>query len=173
MENEKGFGFNILYQSTRSRARTGLIKTPHGEIKTPAFVTVGTKGTVKAVSPEDLDDAGTQFVFVNTYHLVLSPTPGTVAKHGGIHKFSKINKPIITDSGGFQVFSLGRTKKVILNHWSDKATNNNKPESAYLVKVTDDGVQFHSHTDGTSYYFTPEFSIKAQKKIGLIATFCW
>lgn len=169
---QKSFNFEILHQSKKSKARLGIIKTPHGDIQTPAFVTVGTKATVKSLSPEDLDGIGTQFVFVNTYHMVLSPTPDIVAAAGGIHTFSRISKPIITDSGGFQVFSLGRAK--IPDRKANPIRDRNVPtirdyivnESPRLVKITDDGVQFRSHTDGKLYYFTPEFSIEAQKKIG-------
>ncbi|MBP6884913.1 MAG: tRNA-guanine transglycosylase, partial [Candidatus Pacebacteria bacterium] len=98
--------FDILHKSSQSRARRGTIKTPHGMVQTPAFVTVGTKGTVKALGPEDLEKTGTQFVFANTYHLVLSPGADLVEKLGGIHRMSGIQKPMITDSGGFQAFSL-------------------------------------------------------------------
>ncbi len=158
------FGFDILSKSKKSKARTGIITTPHGEIKTPAFVTVGTKATVKSLTPEDLDIIGTQFVFVNTYHMVLSPTPDIVAAAGGIHAFSKINKPIITDSGGFQVFSLGRSKIPDRRHKT--IPDRHEVESPHLVRITDDGVQFRSPIDGTLHNFTPEFSIEAQKKIG-------
>ncbi len=145
------FSFSITHTSKKSSARLGELHTPHGVIKTPAFVTVGTKGTVKSLTPQDLDMIGTQMVFVNTYHMVLSPTPEIVEAHGGIHTFSKIKQPIITDSGGFQVFSLGRESD------DDKAP--------HRVKITDDGVAFRSPIDGTLHMFTPEFSIDAQKKI--------
>ncbi len=148
------FDFEIIKKSKKSKARLGVLKTPHGVINTPAFVTVGTKSTVKSLTPEDLDNIGTQFVFVNTYHTVLSPGADLMQKIGGVHNFSKINKPIITDSGGFQVFSLARNKF---------AKNNETP---HLVKITDEGVKFKSHIDGTEYFFTPQFSIQSQKKIG-------
>lgn len=146
------FSFSLTHISKKSNARLGELHTPHGVIQTPAFVTVGTKGTVKSLTPQDLDMIGTQMVFVNTYHMVLSPTPEIVKAHGGIHAFSKIKQPIITDSGGFQVFSLGRESD------DDKAP--------HRVKITDDGVAFRSPIDGTLHMFTPEFSIDAQKKIG-------
>lgn len=148
------FNFEIKNKSKKSKARRGVLTTPHGVVETPAFVTVGTKSTVKSLTPEDLDMCGTQFVFVNTYHSVLSPGTNIMEKAGGVHNFSKINKTIITDSGGFQVFSLARNKFSKTN------------ETPHLVKITDDGVKFKSHIDGTEYYFTPEFSIQAQKKIG-------
>lgn len=148
------FEFKITTKSKKSKARRGVLTTPHGVIQTPAFVTVGTKSSVKSLTPEDLDMIGTQFVFVNTYHTVLSPGTEILNKVGGVHNFSKITKPIITDSGGFQVFSLAR----------NKFSKNN--ETPHLVKITEDGVKFKSHIDGTEYYFTPEFSIQSQKKIG-------
>ncbi|OGK16735.1 hypothetical protein A2690_04945 [Candidatus Roizmanbacteria bacterium RIFCSPHIGHO2_01_FULL_39_12b] len=127
------FNFNVLQTSTKSCARVGEITTPHGVIKTPALVVVGTKGTVKGLSPEDLELTGTQFVFSNTYHLVLSPTLEVIEKAGGIHKLSKINKPIITDSGGFQVFSLSRGNRASL-------TPNDNDEKPILVKIDENGV---------------------------------
>lgn len=163
------FKFNILSRSKKSKSRTGIISTPHGSIKTPAFVTVGTKATVKSLTPEDLDIIGTQFVFVNTYHMVLSPTPDVVAAAGGVHAFSKIKKPIITDSGGFQVFSLaqnGKHRKIMTIRDRNVAKTLENQQNPSLVRVTDEGVEFRSPVDGTSYIFTPEFSIEAQKKIG-------
>lgn len=148
------FKFKILSKSRKSKARRGVLSTPHGTIQTPAFVTVGTKSSVKSLTPEDLSTIGTQFCFVNTYHTVLSPGTEIMEKVGGVHNFSKIRQPIITDSGGFQVFSLARNKFA-----KDK-------ESPHLVKITEDGVKFKSHIDGTEFYFTPEFSIESQKKIG-------
>lgn len=143
-------GFHIIAQSTKSKARLGVLKTLHGEIKTPAFVTVGTKGTVKSLTPRDLDTIETQMVFVNTYHTVLSPGVDVIEKAGGIHVFSGIQKPIITDSGGFQVFSLAKSH----------------PEGVIGVRITNDGVEFRSPINGDLFYFTPEFSIDAQRRIG-------
>lgn len=169
------FAFDISVQNSRgssrvydqpSRARRGHLRTPHGTIETPAFVTVGTKATVKGLSPEDLEKVGTQLIFANTYHLTLSPTPEVVSRHGGIHAMSGIQKPFITDSGGFQVFSLAfqnRKKMYELQVSHDDAPS---PATPHFVKINDDGVIFHSHIDGTKYVFTPEFSIDAQQKIG-------
>lgn len=163
------FDFSILKKSTKSKARLGILKTPHGNIKTPAFITVGTKGTVKSLTPDDLETIGTQMVFVNTYHTVLSPGVEVIEKVGGIHAFSGINKPIITDSGGFQVFSLARNSitEVGTGHCpvpTNEITLTRK--TLNHVKITDDGVEFRSPIDGTKYFFTPEFSIQAQQKIG-------
>lgn len=164
----KNFGFDILHSSTRSRARRGCIMTPHGIVETPAFVTVGTKGTVKALAPEDLEKVGTQFVFANTYHLVLSPGTELVQKLGGVHEMSGIHKPMITDSGGFQAFSLAFPNRknmyeLQLQH-DDSTTDEYKRKP--MAKITDEGVEFTSHIDGKKYLFTPESSIRAQKEIG-------
>lgn len=152
---------DIKISSSRTRARRGSIQSAHGEIQTPAFVTVGTKGTVKSLTPEHLALTGTQFVFVNTYHMVLSPGVERVENHGGIHAMSRINMPIITDSGGFQVFSLGQTYAKASA--ADEFGGERRPS---LVSISEDGVEFRSHIDGTKYMFTPEFSIDAQKRIG-------
>ncbi|MFS8158667.1 MAG: tRNA guanosine(34) transglycosylase Tgt [Candidatus Roizmanbacteria bacterium] len=152
--------FDILYKSSLSRARCGLLNSPHGTVQTPAFVTVGTKASVKSLPPDMLGKTNTQFIFVNTYHIVLSPGEDIVFQAGGVHEFSKLDKPIITDSGGFQVFSLGRkdADSPDLDEFGK-----NKPS---LVKIDEDGVEFRSHIDGRKVIFTPEFSIDAQKKIG-------
>lgn len=157
--NNSNFEFKILKKSKVSKARLGILKTPHGEVKTPAFVTVGTKGTVKSLSPHDLEEIGTQMVFVNTYHTVIFPGVEIIEKSGGIHQFSQIKKPIITDSGGFQVFSLANKKRIKIFHDENE-------EAVSLVKISDEGVEFRSPLDGKKLFFTPEFSIDAQIKIG-------
>lgn len=151
------FGFNVFKKSKKSNARVGIIKTSHGAFNTPSFVPCATKATLKSLSPADIDELNLQMLFVNTYHMVLSPGVDVLAKAGGIHNFSKIKKPIITDSGGFQVFSLAR---------QSLGGGGSLSQSPTLVKVTDDGVKFRSHIDGKEFYFTPEFSMETQKKIG-------
>ena len=138
--------FQVLFLDKNSQARTGQINTPHGKILTPAFVPVGSQATVKSLSPQDLKEIGTQVFFVNTYHLFLRPGEGTVEKLGGLHKFMNWSGPIMTDSGGFQVFSLSKKEP--------------------LVKIDYNGVTFHSHLDGSRHYFTPEKSIEIQQKLG-------
>lgn len=157
------FDFKILKKSRKSGARLGILQTPHGEITTPAFVPCATKGTLKSLGPQDIDDLNLQMVFVNAYHMVLSPGVDMVQKAGGIHKFSGIKKPIITDSGGFQVFSLARSSTPGVFPLRSPTPGVINPT---LVKITDDGVKFRSHIDGKEFYFTPEFSIEAQMKIG-------
>ncbi|PIZ95340.1 MAG: tRNA guanosine(34) transglycosylase Tgt, partial [Candidatus Magasanikbacteria bacterium CG_4_10_14_0_2_um_filter_33_14] len=102
--------FEITHKDKNSRARTGLIQTDHGVIETPDFMPVGTQATVKTLSKEDLNTIGAQIILANTYHLHLRPTEDLIAKFGGLHKFMNWDKPILTDSGGFQVFSLGTQK---------------------------------------------------------------
>lgn len=151
--------FDISSNSSKTRARRGALSSAHGDVQTPAFVTVGTKATIKSLAPEDLSLTGTQYIFVNTYHMVLAPGEEIVQQAGGVHAFSHLNKPIITDSGGFQVFSLGRNHGIAEQDWTEKQ----KPAG---VKISEDGVEFRSHIDGRKVLFTPEFSISAQKKIG-------
>ena len=137
------FRFEVLHSDSKSHGRTGRITTPHGQIQTPAFMPVGTKGSVKGVTPDQLRATGTEICLCNTYHLALRPTPEVVAALGGVQRFTGWNAPILTDSGGFQVFSL-----------------------AELNKIDDDGVRFRSHIDGAWIDLTPESSIEIQNKLG-------
>lgn len=155
-QNAKSFSFNVIARDKRTRARAGKIKTAHGAIETPAFVAVGTQASVKGLSPKDLKETGVQILFGNTYHLHLRPGEDTIKKFGGLGKFMSWNGPAITDSGGFQVFSLGQKKIKILQ----------EDEEANLVNITEDGVEFRSHIDGSKHMFTPEKSVEIQKKLG-------
>lgn len=137
------FKFEILKQHSHSSARLGLLTTPHGVIETPAFMPVGTQATVKALTPENLVDCGAQIILGNTYHLYLRPGHDLVRTMGGLHKFMNWKGPILTDSGGFQVFSLGK-----------------------LAKVTDAGVAFQSHIDGSAHFLSPERSMEIQEALG-------
>ncbi len=132
------------------KARAGVITTPHGKIETPVFMPVGTHATVKTVSPEEVKNVGSQIILSNAYHLYLRPGLDIIENAGGIHKFMNWNGPILTDSGGFQVFSLGTGKK----------------DSKKLVKITEAGVEFSSHLDGSKHFFSPESAINMQEKIG-------
>jgi queuine tRNA-ribosyltransferase len=149
--------FKVSHTSSKSKARLGEIKTSHGVINTPSFVAVGTKGTVKALTPSILKDIGTQVAFVNTYHLVTHPGPEIIEKAGGIHNYSKLNIPLMSDSGGFQVFSLGREQR---------KANVRGEEEPLVVKISEDGVKFRSSFDGALIEFTPEKSMEFQRKIG-------
>lgn len=155
------FKFEVLHQSTKSRARVGRIHTPHGVIDTPNFVAVGTNGTLKALDNEMVSSIGLQLMFCNTYHLLLQPGPEVIEEGGGIHQFINRNMPIITDSGGFQVFSLAYGS--VADELKNKGT---KKQGGSVVKITDDGVHFRSYRDGRPILLTPETSVAAQKAIG-------
>jgi queuine tRNA-ribosyltransferase len=137
------FTFDLLHRDPQTRARVGVMHTPHGDVPTPAFAPVGTRATVKAVAPSDLEAIGATLVLANAYHLVLRPGADAIQRLGGLHQFMGWPHPILTDSGGFQVFSL---------------------ES--LRDVTDDGVTFRSYIDGSTHHFTPESVIGIEEKLG-------
>lgn len=153
--------------------RAGTLTTKHGDIKTPAFVTVGTKGTVKALSPEQVHDTGAQVVLANTYHLYLQPGDERIKKGGGLSKYMHWPGPTMTDSGGFQVFSLGAaygkdTSKVLkITDPTFLIPERSKDlEIEKLATIGNDGVSFKSHIDGSLHYITPEKSIEIQHNIG-------
>lgn len=160
------FSFSVTHRLKNGRGRAGILKTPHGSIKTPAFVVVGTAATVKSVSPEEVRNLGAQIVLANTYHLYLQPGADTIQKAGGIHAFMGWDGPTMTDSGGFQVFSLAgrRISKILKN--SDSGEDGEPSAHARLVKIDDDGVEFTSHIDGSRHRFTPEISVAIQEQIG-------
>jgi queuine tRNA-ribosyltransferase len=169
----KAITFKIEKKMPRALARAGQIITPHGVINTPAFVTVGTKATVKSLNPEQIKSAGALAVLCNTYHLYLQPGDEVVAKAGGIGKFMNWQGPTMTDSGGFQVFSLGAaygkdiSKVLKITDPSllipERFDDNDAPR---LAKIGQDGVSFKSHLDGGMHYITPEKSIQIQHNLG-------
>jgi len=142
--------FRFDARCVRTRARAGVLETAHGPVKTPAFMPVGTRATVKAMAPFELKAIGAQIILSNTYHLYLRPGPEIIAEAGGLHRFMGWDRPILTDSGGFQVFSL-----------SD------------LRKVTDEGVHFQSHIDGSKHFLTPELAVKIQEQLGSDIAMCF
>jgi len=137
-----GFSFSVEHCDNETRARTGLIKTGHGIVKTPAFLPVGTQGSVKAMRPDEVRAIGYEMVLANAYHLMLRPGVEIIEKIGGIHSFMGWDGAVLTDSGGFQVMSLGRD-----------------------VQVTDDGARFRSHIDGSHVFLSPELSIEIQERL--------
>ena len=137
------FAFEIQHRDAGSKARRGVLHTPHGDIQTPVYMPVGTQATVKAMSPLELREIGTEILLSNTYHLHLRPGEDIVREAGGLHSFMGWDRPILTDSGGFQVFSLADNRK-----------------------VTDDGVAFRSHIDGSKLYLNPESAIAIENALG-------
>ncbi len=141
--NNEYFSFELQKTDPETGARAGVLHTPHGDILTPVYMPVGTQATVKGLYPRDLKEAGSQIILSNTYHLYMRPGDELIKAAGGLHKFMNWDKPILTDSGGFQVFSL-----------------------ASLNNITDDGVRFSSHVDGSSHFFTPEKAMDIQHNLG-------
>lgn len=146
------FKYKIRKKSNFSSLRTGVISTTHGEINTPVFMPVGTVGAVKSVAPWELRELGAEIILGNTYHLYLRPREKLIEEFGGLTKFNRWEGPILTDSGGFQVFSLG----------AGKTTKSGES----LVKISEDGVEFKSHLDGKKHYFTPEKVVDIQIALG-------
>lgn len=143
MASQSMFSFKIQAKCKETWARAGVFKTPHGEFRTPAFIPAGTKANVKTLTPEDLEKLGCEIILANTYHLALRPGPALIAKMGGLHRWMNWSKPLLTDSGGFQVFSLSQHRK-----------------------ITAEGVYFKSPLDGSKHFFTPERVIEIQEKLG-------
>lgn len=155
------FKFEIIYKSKKSNARIGRIHTPHGIIDTPNFVAVGTNGTLKMLSNAEINELDLQLMFCNTYHLLLQPGPQTIEAAGGLHTFINRKGPIITDSGGFQVFSLAYGGVA-----SELKSQGNKKQEGAVLKITEEGVTFRSYRDGQKIHLTPESSILTQKALG-------
>jgi tRNA-guanine transglycosylase len=161
--------FEIIKKDKKTKARAGVIKTPHGDIETPIFVPVGTQATVKSLDPKQIHELGAQAVLANTYHLHLRPGENLIKQFGGLSKFMSWNGPTFTDSGGFQVFSLGVGKegggvKFLRN--DEKQSREAEDARPRLNKIAEEGVTFQSHIDGSTQYLSPEASIEIQEKIG-------
>lgn len=155
------FSFELIHRSTKSRARVGRLHTPHGIVDTPNFVAVGTNGTLKALDNTLVDELGLQLMFCNTYHLLLQPGPDVVKAAGGLHTFINRKQPIITDSGGFQVFSLAYGGVA-----SELKSSGKKKQGGLVLKINEEGVLFRSYRNGEKILLTPESSIEAQKAFG-------
>ncbi len=141
--NNEYFSFELLKTDPETGARAGIFHTPHGDIETPVYMPVGTQATVKGMLPRDLKEIGSQIILANTYHLYMRPGDELIARAGGLHKFMNWDRPILTDSGGFQVFSLAK-----------------------LNKITEEGVTFSSHVDGSYHTFTPEKAMEIEHNLG-------
>jgi queuine tRNA-ribosyltransferase len=135
--------YQLIKQDKETQARVGVLETPHGKIETPVFMPVGTLATVKTITPEELEELGAEIILSNTYHLYLRPGHDLIREAGGLHRFMHWRKPILTDSGGFQVFSLND-----------------------LRKISDEGVEFRSHIDGSSHFFSPEKVMEIEMALG-------
>ena len=142
--------FQVLHKDPNSSARLGLLKTKHGTVETPVFMPVGTAGAVKGITPQQLKETNSQFILANTYHLMLRPGVEIVEELGGLHKFMSWDKSILTDSGGYQVFSLSS-----------------------LTKIDDDGVEFASHIDGAKVYLNAEIATEIQNRLGADIIMCF
>ncbi|MSR78752.1 MAG: tRNA guanosine(34) transglycosylase Tgt [Candidatus Taylorbacteria bacterium] len=166
----KPIDFKLEKKLPRARlGRAGILTTPHGEILTPAFATVGTKGSVKSLTPEQVKGLGAQVVLANTYHLYLQPGEKVLREAGGIGKFMNWSGPTMTDSGGFQAFSLGAaygTKMNKLSEVKQENTIDERDDMMKMAKITEDGVEFKSVLDGSVHFFTPERSMEIQNAIG-------
>lgn len=162
--------FSIVKKLSNGLGRAGVLETPHGKIETPAFVVVGTKGSVKSLTPEDVADLGAQVVLANTYHLYLQPGDETVRDMGGLHKMMNWTGPTMTDSGGFQAFSLGaafgKGVSKIAKEDEEKNGDEGSQEEPKLAHIDEDGVTFKSPFDGSKHKFTPERSMEIQHNIG-------
>ncbi len=157
-----GFDFEITARDAKSGARTGRLTTPHGTIETPNYIFCGTKATVKNLSPAQLHEARTDIILSNTYHLMLQPGADLVEKMGGLHKFMNWDGPLLTDSGGFQVFSLGEgTMANEIKGRSGKGHDNRN-----LLEITEQGCVFRSYLDGRTINLTPEGAMDIQRKLG-------
>lgn len=173
---KKTFNFSITKQLDGTLGRTGLIETPHGIIETPAFIVGGTQATVKALISEQVSQLGGQSVLVNAYHLMLRPGSEVIAAAGGIHKFMNWDRPIFSDSGGFQVFSLGMAYKKGIDATSHSIKGDSAQaihSSTQLAKVTDEGVHFRSHINGEKLFMTPEMSMELQHSIAADIHMCF
>lgn len=169
---KKALEFTIHHRLDGALARTGTITTPHGAIETPAFIPVGTKATLKALTPEQLEGVGAQAVLANAYHLYLRPGHEIIDKAGGLGQFMHWNKPTFTDSGGFQVMSLGVGFKKIID-MDGKTDERPLSKKEKLAWIDNDGVTFKSHLDGSYHKFTPELSMQIQHGIGADITFAF
>lgn len=178
----KNFEFKIEKKLKNSLGRVGVFATPHGEIKTPSFAVVGTKADIKGLTIEQLEKISPEIFLANTYHLYFSPTPEVIKEAGGLHKFSGWSGPLMTDSGGFQAFSLGaafgeniskiaKSDSGFLQIGKNKTTGGDCPScempvTKKMAKITEDGVEFRSYKNGSKHFFSPEKSMQIQSDLG-------
>jgi queuine tRNA-ribosyltransferase len=154
------FDFTIQHTSKTSKAQVGTLKTPHGSIQTPNFIFCGTKASIKNLTPDAMREAQTDIILANTYHCMIQPGADLVEKMGGLHEFMQWDGPMMTDSGGFQIFSMG------FGSIADEIKGRGKSREKSILKITEDGARFRSYWDGTEINLTPELSIDVQRKLG-------
>ena len=159
---------NFKVTSEDKNARAGILKLKHGTVKTPELMPVATKATVKALTTDDLNSLGAQILICNTYHLMLQPNADVIEKMGGLHKFMNWDKPLVTDSGGFQAFSLGLGKEHAVGkmYFPGEEYINNKPKGKSIAQINDKEIRFRSIYDNSRQFLTPEKSIRVQEKLG-------
>ncbi len=157
-----GFGFDIIHRDPKSKARLGILKTPHGNVETPNFIFCGTKATVKGITPAQIKETKSQIILANTYHLMLQPGADIIEKMGGLHKFTGWDGPMLTDSGGYQVFAMGHGS--VAEEIKGRRAHENRKKT--LLKITEEGALFLSYVDGSKVMLTPEKSIEVQRKLG-------
>lgn len=157
----EGFSFKITSQASGTHARTGLLETPHGTIETPHFIFCATKAAIKGLTMDQMRECGAEIILANTYHLFLNPGGPFVERQGGLHRMTDWHGPMLTDSGGFQIFSLG-------NGWVADEIKGKRQHGTErkLVEISEDGAHFISYIDGTRHYLTPEISIQTQIQLG-------
>ena len=158
---QAGFAFTVVKRDPASAARLGLLSTPHGTIETPNFIFCATKAAIKGLTPGQMRDAGTQIILANTYHLMIQPGADRVARFGGLHRFMGWDGPLLTDSGGFQVFSMGHGS--VADEIKGRSQRHNE---ASLIKIAEEGATFRSYLDGSRLFLSPEGSIDIQRKLG-------
>jgi queuine tRNA-ribosyltransferase len=157
--------FTLLKQSESSKARLGKLCTPHGDVETPAFIFCATKAAIKAgITPAQLREEGTQFILSNTYHLLLTPGSEVVEKMGGLQQYSAWKGPMLTDSGGYQIFSMGYGS--VSNEVKGKRNAEGMGWERSLIKIDEDGATFRSYVDGSIQRLTPERCMQVQKELG-------
>lgn len=155
------FSFSYNYPSPEKKSRLGILTTPNGIVETPAFIFCATKAAIKGMNPQQMKEEGTQFILANTYHLMLQPGADIIEKAGGLHKFMGWKGPMLTDSGGFQIFSLGHgsvASEIKGKRFSDR------PKT--LLKINEEGAKFRSYINGKTYFLSPESSVEIQRKLG-------
>lgn len=158
----KNFSFDVDDRDPDSKARLGRLNTPHGTVQTPNFIFCGTKATVKGITPRELKEAGTQYILANTYNLMIQPGADLIERMGGIHKFMGWDGPMLTDSGGYQIFSMGggaNAKEMI-------KSGGPQVRKKTLTKITEEGARFRSYKNGQEMFLSPEVAMDLQKKIG-------